>query len=111
MEQVKGCIVSRNGDHITVDDTHPDYPRLRTPSIIQKVKNFSVAAAKHVATGMKRASDEEIIRRHEICTACEFFRENSCTKCGCPISRDRKFISKLAWADSECPVGKWGNNK
>jgi hypothetical protein len=78
------------------------------PSFLTKVKNFAVASAKHVAAGMPMASDEEILRRHDICQGCEFFKDNSCMKCGCPVSRTKKYISKLSWADQECPVGKWG---
>lgn len=74
---------------------------------LKKVRNFATAAVQHVAAGMPMASDEEIIRRHDICRGCEFFKDNSCSKCGCPVYRDKKFISKLAWADQSCPVGKW----
>ncbi|HTM54977.1 MAG TPA: hypothetical protein VL175_13170 [Pirellulales bacterium] len=32
----------------------------------------------------------------------------ACSQCGCPANdRLPKFVSKLAWADQECPVGKW----
>ena len=78
------------------------------PSFATKIKNFAVAAAQHVAAGMPLASDEEIIRRHDICTGCEFFKDNACQKCGCPVVRAKQYVSKLSWADSECPVGKWG---
>lgn len=74
---------------------------------LQKVRNFAKATVRHVAAGMPMATDEEILRRHDICRGCEFFKNNSCSKCGCPIYRDKKFISKLAWADEKCPVGKW----
>ena len=126
LDDVRPCIVSQNGDSITVDETHPAFPRPRTGAAItppesplpsrdsdsvgwlEKAKNFAVASAQHVAAGMPTCSDEEIIRRHDICMSCEFFKDNSCGKCGCPISRDKRFISKLAWADQSCPVGKWG---
>jgi hypothetical protein len=122
LDEVRPCIVSQDGDSIVVDETHSSYPRPRvvlpaeplpprdsdTVGWLEKAKNFAVASAKHVAAGMPTCSDEEIIRRHDICMGCEFFKDNSCGKCGCPISRDKKFISKLAWADQSCPVGKWG---
>lgn len=131
LDEVRPCIVSLDGDQITVDETHPAYPREPKPgfmppqprpaaqppalareadpvSWLQKARNFAKATAQHVAAGMPTASDEEILRRHAICTGCEFFVNDSCGKCGCPISRDRKFVSKLAWADQSCPVGKWG---
>lgn len=92
------------------DPAPPSYGLTRTEDVpfLQKVRNFAVAAAQHVAAGMPTATDEEILRRHDICLGCEFFEDNACSKCGCPISRDRKFVSKLAWADQSCPVGKWG---
>jgi hypothetical protein len=128
LDEVRPCIVSDDGDQITVDVDHPAYPRepkpgfvppkpqppapdlTRTdaPSFLTKVKNFAVASAKHVAAGMPMASDEEILRRHDICMACEFMKDGACTKCGCPIVRAKQYVSKLSWADSECPVGKWG---
>lgn len=30
LDEVRGCIVSEDGDTITVDETHPAYPRART---------------------------------------------------------------------------------
>jgi hypothetical protein len=130
LDEVRPCIVSENGVQITVDETHPAYPRhpkagnpkpnpkpagpapdlTRTdaPSFLQKVKNFAVASAKHIAAGAPMASDEEIIRRHDICMGCEFLKDNACTKCGGPVVRNKQYVSKLSWADSECPVGKWG---
>jgi hypothetical protein len=129
-DEVRPCIVSEDGDRITVDVDHPAYPRepkpgfvppkpqrpapatdltrADTPSFLTKVKNFAVASAQHVAAGMPMASDEEIIRRHDICRACEFFKDNACQKCGCPVVRAKKYVGKLSWADSECPAGKWG---
>jgi hypothetical protein len=127
--EVWPCVVSEDGDEITVDIDHPAYPRVpkpgftpaptlspeapdlsRTdaPSFLEKVKNFTKAAVDHVAAGMPLASDDEIIRRHDICMGCEFMQDGACTKCGCPIVRAKQYISKLSWADSACPVGKWG---
>jgi hypothetical protein len=129
LDEVRPCIVSQDGDAIVVDETHPAYParpkpgftppprsslpqpdlsRTDAPSFLTKVKNFAVAATQHVAAGAPMASDEEIIRRHDTCTACEFLTDNACTKCGCPVVRARQYVSKLSWADSACPVGKWG---
>lgn len=83
-------------------------PTRSAPGFLTKVKNFATAAAGHVAAGMPMASDAEIIRRHDICLACEHLVDNACTQCGCPVARVRGYVSKLSWADSECPVGKWG---
>ena len=83
-------------------------PTRSAPGFLTKVKNFAAAAAGHVAAGLPMASDEEIIRRHDICLGCEHLVDNACTQCGCPVARVRGYVSKLSWADSECPVGKWG---
>lgn len=106
---------------VTVGETHldghreskpfaPSHDLTRTdaPSFLQKVRNFAVASAKHVAAGAPMASDEEIIRRHDICLGCEFLKDGACQQCGCPVVRAKQYVSKLSWADSECPVGKWG---
>jgi hypothetical protein len=122
LDDARGCIVKQDGDTITVDPLHPAYPKptevdLHGPVLVrgespltfaQKAKNFAKAAISHVSNGMPTCSDEEVVRRHDICIACEHFVDNSCAKCGCPISRNKKFISKLAWADQSCPIGKWG---
>jgi hypothetical protein len=124
LDEVRPCIVTQDGDQIAVDETHPAYParpkagftpppapdlsRADAPSFLTKVKNFAVASSKHIAAGAPMATDAEIIRRHDICLACEFFKDNACQKCGCPVVRAKKFLSKLSWAGESCPVGKWG---
>lgn len=110
LDEVRACIVAEDGDSITVDETHAAYPRERKPgpSLLTKAANFAKSAAAHVAAGMPRASDEEIERRFAICQGCEFYDGKACTKCGCPVVREQKFVSKLAWANEKCPVGKWG---
>jgi len=75
---------------------------------LTKVKNFASAAVSHVAAGMPMASDAEIIRRHDICLTCEHLMNDACKLCGCPVSRVYGYLSKLSWADQECPAGKWG---
>jgi hypothetical protein len=72
------------------------------------VRNFASAAVSHVAAGMPLCSDEEIIRRHDICLTCEHLKDDACNLCGCPVSRVAGYVSKLSWADQECPAGKWG---
>ena len=76
--------------------------------MLQKAGNFAKSAAAHVAAGMPRASDAEIERRFAICQGCEHYDGKACTQCGCPVVRESRFVSKLAWANEKCPVGKWG---
>jgi hypothetical protein len=78
------------------------------PPFLKKAANFAASAAKHVAAGMPQATDEQVAARFAICQGCEHFDGSACKQCGCPIVRQKKFLSKLSWADSECPVGKWG---
>lgn len=78
------------------------------PSFITKVKNFASSVIDHVSAGMPTCTDEQIIKRHDICLKCEYFKDDTCQQCGCPLIRNKQFVSKLAWADQECPVGKWG---
>jgi hypothetical protein len=110
LDEVRACIVSQDGDQITVDVDHPAYPREPKPgvSLVTKVANFAASAAKHMAAGMPRATDGEVAERFAICRMCEHFDGKSCRKCGCPVVRERQFISKLSWARESCPVGKWG---
>lgn len=86
----------------------PDLARTDAPSFLTKVRNFASATVQHVAAGMPMASDEEIIRRHDICLSCEHLKDGACNLCGCPVSRVAGYVSKLSWADQSCPAGKWG---
>jgi hypothetical protein len=114
LDEVRACIVAEDGDSITVDEAHSSYPRERRPtavphgpSLLTKAINFTKSAAAHVAAGMPRASDAEIERRFSICQGCEHYDGKACTQCGCPVVRESRFVSKLAWAGEKCPVGKW----
>ena len=117
LDEVRACIVSEDGEQITVDVDHPAYPRhlkpgftppRELPPLAQRVANFAASAAKHVAAGMPRCTDEQIAERFAICQGCEFLLNQACSKCGCPVVREARFVSKLSWANESCPVGKWG---
>lgn len=86
------------------------------PSLGQRLANFSVAAIGHLLSGCPTCSQEQIDARYEICQACPLYRPDKhnpnvgiCThpKCGCGVSREQQFLSKLAWLDQSCPLGKW----
>jgi len=53
------------------------------------------------------SSVELIEQRYKICLSCEFLTNNTCTKCGCAITRDRNYMNKLANKDQNCPIDKW----
>lgn len=120
LDEVRACIIREDDETITVDENHPSYPlkpkpgfesssiqRLNGPSLLQKAKNFVKSTSRHIANGMQQASEEEISRRFTICQGCEFFDGKACKKCGCPIVREQKLISKLSWANEKCPMNKW----
>jgi hypothetical protein len=75
---------------------------------LEKIQNFISATTQHIQNGMPMCTDEQIIKRHNICMTCEHYDNNTCKQCGCPLFRTKRFVSKLAWADQECPIGKWG---
>lgn len=110
LEEVRACIVYEDGDWITVDETSPAYPRAPKPgvSIVQRASNFTRSAVRYAAAGLPNATDAEIERRWAICQQCEHMTGGRCQRCGCPIVRERRLLSKLAWATESCPVGKWG---
>jgi len=93
---------------LTVDERHPAFPKASLPSLARQVANFAASAAKHIAAGVPRCTQEQIDARFAICQQCEHFDGRACKKCGCPIQREQAFVSKLAWANEKCPVGKWG---
>jgi len=129
LDEVMPCVVAMDGDMWTIDITSSAYPRDKkpgfqpaadeqrsapdlarddAPSFLTKIKNFAAATVQHVAAGMPMASDDEIIRRHDICLTCEHLQNDACILCGCPVSRAAGYVSKLSWADQSCPAGKWG---
>lgn len=116
-EEIQPCLRRYLGDgYYDVDVNHPAYPRdrARPPGVLQKAVNFTKSAAGHLVAGMPMCTEQEVAARFAICagsdstTKCEFFNGQSCDKCGCPISAEKRTISKLAWATQSCPVGKWG---
>lgn len=86
------------------------------PGFARRLTNFSLAAIKHVMAGMPTCTDEEINQRYAVCRGCKLFRPakdnpdvGHCRHkdCGCSVSQESKFVSKLAWRDQDCPLGKW----
>lgn len=86
------------------------------PPLHKRLANFTRAAIEHAKAGSPTCTQEQIDERHGICMACDIYLPSvdnpaigNCThsSCGCPVTRLDKFVSKLAWADQECPLGKW----
>lgn len=85
------------------------------PNIIQRGKNLGKAMVKHVREGMKNCSDNQKQVRFEICESnkCGLFRGRGeggiCAHedCGCYLRSNGRFMDKLSWAESKCPIGLW----
>jgi hypothetical protein len=75
-----------------------------------KLKTFLKSLIFHIYAGSPKTTKDEILSRLSFCTSCEHFKiiKQECGICGCSISDKSIFLNKLAWADQECPVGKWG---
>lgn len=52
-------------------------------------------------------TSSQIETRYSICNSCEFFNNNTCTKCDCVITRNLNYMNKLFFKDQECPELKW----
>jgi hypothetical protein len=75
-----------------------------------KIKNFIKSLWFHVWLGFPKCTTEQIHQRFAICTEpCDMYNSNdsTCMMCGCNVNNRRIFLNKLAWADQECPIGKW----
>lgn len=91
-------------------------PAPKGPPLYKRLANFTVAAIGHVMAGMPTCTQEQIDERLAVCQDCELFKPSKadpqkgvCTHstCGCSLGREGKFISKLGWSDSSCPLEKW----
>lgn len=90
-----------------VDEEPPIIP-CRSPLLGSNVASKVVDFASCIE-GMKHnlCSEEEIKNRHNICSSCEHYINNSCKQCGCSITRDRNYLNKLASKEESCPISKW----
>ena len=74
-----------------------------------KIKTFIKSLFFHVWAGFPKATKQQIAERFQICSNCELFnkKDSTCLACGCNVNNRKIFMNKLAWADQECPHGKW----
>ena len=77
--------------------------------MISKIKTFLKSLWFHVWSGFPKSTQSEINFRYSICLLCDSFdkQHSECSECGCNINNKKIFMNKLAWADQECPIGKW----
>lgn len=77
---------------------------------IQRIKTFLKSLLFHIYSGFPKSSKEQILYRFDICSkACDMYnkKDQTCMMCGCYVNDKKIFLNKLAWADQECPLGKW----
>lgn len=88
----------------------------KIPPLHRRLKNFSTALIAHELAGSPTCTQEQVDARHSICIGCEIYlpdKDNPAIghccheTCGCPITQLGRYVSKLAWADQACPLGKW----
>ena len=77
--------------------------------LLLRIQTFLKSLFFHVWHGFPKTTQSEIFDRYSICIECDKFNniKSECGICGCAISKKSKFLNKLAWADQECPLGKW----
>jgi hypothetical protein len=105
-QDIEDAVANEQASILTPSDVPAPPPS--PPSLLQKAANFATSAAAHVAAGMPQASQEQIDARFAICQTCDQFDGKACRLCGCPVVREKAFVSKLSWANEKCPAGKWG---
>lgn len=86
------------------------------PGLLRKAASFRDSYSQWKEAGKPRTPPEDMLRRREICNACEFLDKasDSCLRCGCPLKEAGLLVSlltdapgKLEMATEKCPVGKW----
>ena len=73
------------------------------PKKLEKLSNFTLAAAKFAAGGFIKSSKELYDERVLTCLACKYYEadKDECLVCGCPIE------VKASWSTESCPNNFW----
>jgi uncharacterized paraquat-inducible protein A len=74
-----------------------------------RIQTFLKSLFWHVWSGFPKSTQDQINYRLNICLYCEKYdiKNKECSVCGCNVNNKKIFMNKLAWADQECPLGKW----
>ncbi len=76
----------------------------------QRALRYGWAITRHIASGMKPATPDEIAQRLLICQRCPSgqFTGAACNACGCSVSQSANvFANKAAMRSENCPKGHW----
>ena len=75
---------------------------MENPNIVSQMSNLAKDLHKVVLNGGPIVAPPETIKvRMDTCSACEFYKNSRCAKCGCFMEVKVKLLSL------ECPIGKW----
>lgn len=84
---------------------------IQPPNILTQYANFARSLTEHIAKGMPASEPEEVVESFRICSACPLYSDLSgqCCECGCYVNLALHYenLNMLAWAEKECPLGKW----
>jgi hypothetical protein len=97
LKEVRACIVSQDGDMVTVDETHPAYPRPRSPSFARDARGF-MASTGGPGTELKRLLARIGIRAGVSC-ACNS-RAAQMDAWGCDEC-ERRLEQVVGWLEQE----------
>lgn len=75
--------------------------------MLNRLITFCKALYFHIGNGLPKANSAQILYRYQICQLCDRYENKYCLECGCNVNDKSIFLNKLAWADQECPLGKW----
>ena len=98
------------GNSITIMDEFDDPPLFPCQSsLVRKTDSVFLDSVKSFDDSVNRSlcNDLEILHRHNICLGCPELKGDSCSQCGCAITRNKEFANKLLWKDEKCPLDKW----
>ncbi len=73
----------------------------QVPGIIEKATTFTGALFRHLTGGLEKTDAKRVELRLLECDVCPSRNGDACGECGCPVAK------KAAWANEECPLGKW----
>lgn len=81
----------------------------RFKTFLSRLQRFSKSLLWHLSLGLPKSSQNTIDYRFAICVSCDRYNKeySQCLECGCNLSNKSQLLNKLAWADQECPLGKW----
>jgi glycosyltransferase involved in cell wall biosynthesis len=86
---------------------------VRRPPLAQRIARYGMAVARHVASGMRTRSNDEVARilRTYCAKPCRWYDGQTCThgRCGCRVNgKAGALVNKIRMATQSCPIGLWG---